>query len=1457
MWDSLWSFATTPVAGAARWLTGGNGGRRSWVTGDRAHIDVREVHHTGAEDVARRIEKYLAQLPGVDWAEVNAALGQVVVGHDSALVSIADLVSTVSEAEQASDADAGQHITAGDALPTNPAQVLTQAVAVGANLAGIGYAAAAPLLRLPRLPAVVPAVVALIDSTPWPREALRSRVGRQAAELVFAVGGAAGNTLAQRPFTLFMDACYRFCLLREAQAAKQRMAAWGAELGASPGSHRSEPVDTGQRPTPLPRGPIERVSDTIAALGLVATVGMYVTGSDARADGFLTAGVPRASHLGREAFAAQLGYELSRRGVTLLDIAATRRMDRIDAAVVDTALLLTGTWTVADVVAVGPDTDVAVLGERAYDLIDPVDPTAPRTRGAWAVAPVAGPAAVPKAHRALVADSHPPGGVLLALARDGRTVAFVAVVPELDPQAAELVAAAADVGLVVLAGPDQSASEQLATRLTACGGAVERVLPGGAELAATVRRLQGEGHGVTVVSADGRAGLAAADVGIGIARGGQPPWGAHVVCGQELGDAAVLLRAMPEARKVSGRCARLAVAGATGAGLLTAWGPVRGSERRAAVPVATSVVFALGTALWSATRAGRRPTPPAQAQAPWHLMPVAAVLRRLDSSHDGLTDADAASREAARAQRTDDAPAGLLHAAVAELANPLTPVLAAGAAVSASVGAVTDAFLIGSVMGVNALIGGAQQVGAERALRRLLDSSAPLVRLRRDARQTAVPGTELVSGDVVELVAGDSVPADCRLLDTVDLEVDESSLTGESQLVTKVAEATGAAAVADRSCMVYRGTVVAAGRGTAVVVATGDNTELGRSAAVGAGTAPRTGGVAARLRLLAKATIPLALAGGVALLGTDLLRGRRAGQALGRAVSLAVAAVPEGLPFVAMAAETAAARRLSRRGALVRNAQTIEALGRADVLCFDKTGTLTEGRISLRVVTDGTTSRGIDDELSERERRVLCAALRASPQPRDGESFPHPTDRAVVAGAEGVGATPDEDEAGWRRVDELPFEPSRGYHAVLGRSTAGPLLSVKGAPEVVLAACSHWRVDDGPTPLDAAARQRLVDGADQLARGGYRVLAVAERPASGRRDLDESRIQGLHLVGLLGLADPVRPTAAAAVAELRRAGVAVVMATGDHPSTAEAIAVELGALNGGRVMTGPELDALGDDQLAAAIGDVTVFARVTPVQKARIVQAWQAGGRVVAVTGDGANDAQAIRLADVGIALGEGAVPAAREAADLVVTDDRIETIVDAIVEGRGMWVSVRDALAILLGGNLGEIGFSVGTGLVGGAETLNARQFLLINLLTDALPAMAVAMRPPPRGAARDLLAEGPEASLGSALTRDIGVRGVVTAGGALAAWFLGRATGTASHANTVALVALVSTQLGQTMAMRGRTPLVVGCGVASMTALAAIVQTPGISHFFGCRPLWPHGWAIALGTAGAATGVAAVLQR
>jgi cation-transporting ATPase I len=655
--------------------------------------------------------------------------------------------------------------------------------------------------------------------------------------------------------------------------------------------------------------------------------------------------------------------------------------------------------------------------------------------------------------------------------------------------------------------------------------------------------------------------------------------------------------------------------------------------------------------------------------------------------------------------------------------------------------------------------------------------------------------------------------------------------------------------------MLYDGSAIAAGRAVALVVAIGRDTEAGRAAASAA--EPPRSGVENRLTALTRLTVPVTVAGGAIVAGLGFLYRRPARDAVGAGVALMVAAVPEGLPTLATITQVAAARRLASRNALVRNPRALEALGRVDQVCFDKTGTLTQGNISLACVSDGVNDERVD-VLSAAGRRVLAGALRATPI-IDDDVLAHATDWAIAFGAAALSVREIESGRAWRRLEEIPFESRRGYHAVLGSDGNGDSrVAMKGAPEVVMPLADTWRLGNETLPLDANARRELDDHVEQLGRRGLRVLAVAEAPAHGQRGLgDGTSIGRLHLLGFVGLADLVRPSAAAAVQDLAAAGVRVAMITGDHPSTAEAIASELGLLNNGRILTGADLDQLTDDELQSLVPEVAVFARVAPLHKVRIVQAYQRAGRTVAMTGDGANDAAAIRLADAGIALGGRGTAAARATADVVVVDDRIETIVDAIAEGRAMWDSVRDAIAILVGGNLGELGFVLSGAALTGRSPLNPRQLLLVNLLTDMAPALAIALREPPDRTVESLLRAGPDASLGSALGRQIAIRAAATATGATTAWVVGRLTGTPTRARTIGLAALVGTQLGQTVVVGGRSPIVLGASVLSAGALIVVIQTPGLSQFFGCRPLGPVGWLTAVTASASVTAASIVIPR
>lgn len=1424
--------AATPVLESARSVISAPGRRRTYSSATHTHLEARGIHLAGSEKATTALEERLTALAGVDSAEINSVLGRVVVAHDPEAAGYAELVRVIGEIEREYGLDTWSAASAQH--PGNAAPIVREVGALCLSVAGLGVSAATVLLPVRGFPPVVSTLVSLTDNVPWFRSTVDRQLGRPLSDALLATGGAVSQSLAHSTLDLVTGSCQRFCTSREVIARQQAWQRWEQSAADTPGAHRAQPLETSERPVRLPDGRLEwvkNVSGAAALGGYAAAFGL--TASPQRALATMSAGVPRAASAGRESFAAQLGTTLSTRGALVFDPDTLRRLDRVDTVVLDSAILLTGRHRVEDVVALH-EPDTGEFFGRATALVDPVDPAARQSEGGWSTLPVSEvPGLPPQILQAAQLEANA-ATTILVLCHGERPVALVRAVAELDPLAEAIVDAARTSGTVLVAGADTALDSRLD---------VDRLVAGGQHFAKSVRQLQWDGRVVAVVSTRARSALACSDVGIGIPdQHGRIPWGAQIVC-RDREEAYILLSSVDFARSVSKNSAILSAAG-SGLGLLFGWlGPAWGAPGRASLPVQSAALFALGMGTWSGMQAGARKPPAPKERTPWHALSPQTVLSMLATTTDGLTDTDVQRRQ--RPPESGGGEFGVLGATLQGLTGPITPVLGGGAIVSAGLGSVIDALLIMGVMVGSALVDGLHQVGTQRELSRLLDAGQLPVRVRRDGTNNTVPADQLVLGDIVELHAGDGVPADCRLIEGNGVEADESNMTGESNLVTKSEQATTATEIADRTSMLYQGTAVATGVALAVVVATGTSTEIGRTTRENGSAKAAPSGVEQRLTTLTKQLLPLSGGAGVAVFLVDMLRGNPLAGAVSRAVGLAVAAVPEGLPFVATVAELAAARRLSRQGVLVRSPSTIEALGRVDALCFDKTGTLTQGKISLRLVSDGT-REAAPEQLDAWQRWIMETAVRASPHDDGEKPLAHPTDRAVLDGAKLAGITEHPEKS--TLLGELLFEPSRGYHAALWDTAEGRRISVKGAPEVVLDACTGWRGPDGSSPFDGFTRVRVQEEVERLALDGYRVLAVAERTDSAE-ELTESDVDSLDFLGLLALADPVHPTAAEAVQRMQRAGVDLMMITGDHPSTAEAIAVELDLMDGRRVVTGAELDAMDDDELTADLPKIAVFARASPSQKARIVRCLREADRVVAMTGDGANDVPAIRLAHVGIALGSHATSAARETADLVIADDRIETITAAIVEGRGMWASVHDSLSILLGGNLGEIAYAVGMGIFGGSGALNARQLLVVNLFTDVLPALAIAVRPPPDATAETLLAEGPEASLGAALTRDVYVRATATAGGAVLSWLITRPLSTVGQARTAGLVALVCTQLGQTVAMRGRTPAVLAASAGSVAALAVVVQVPGLSHFFGSEPLLPHQWALALGSAAAAT--------
>jgi magnesium-transporting ATPase (P-type) len=563
--------------------------------------------------------------------------------------------------------------------------------------------------------------------------------------------------------------------------------------------------------------------------------------------------------------------------------------------------------------------------------------------------------------------------------------------------------------------------------------------------------------------------------------------------------------------------------------------------------------------------------------------------------------------------------------------------------------------------------------------------------------------------------------------------------------------------------------------------------------------------------------------------------------------------VPEGLPLLAGMAEAAVARRLAGRRAFVRRLAAVEALGRVDVACADKTGTMTEGRLELTVVAtcdrDARFGSARGEDLPADLSAVLRAAALASPHPDAADAGTHPTDMAVVRAAEaaGLGA-----EVRAVRTAEAPFDPVQSFHAAV----VGNQLYAKGAVEALLSRCAQVRRGSTDQTLDEEGRDGLQARAEDLSGRGLRVLMVAE----GVADTPVDDPQGLVALGFVGISDPLRADVPLAVQRCQDAGVRVIMLTGDHPATAHAIAREAGLLAGGDgMLTGADIAELDDGELDRRLERATVVARVTPLDKLRIVESLQRRGHTVAMTGDGVNDAPALRLADVGVAMGRGGTEVARQAADVVLADDAFATLVEALVEGRGFWRNIRRALGLLLGGNLGEFGLVVGASALGLVSPLTVRQILAVNVVTDVLPSLAVALQQPEHRNLAGLAREG-AAALGATLRQDVVRRGGATAAPALAAYMVALRSGGLPEARAVAFASIVATQLSQTLDLGrvegGLSRPVLGAVAGSAGALVAALTVPPLRTFLGLATPTPVGWTLIAAGAVAAVGISRVFS-
>jgi Ca2+-transporting ATPase len=653
-----------------------------------------------------------------------------------------------------------------------------------------------------------------------------------------------------------------------------------------------------------------------------------------------------------------------------------------------------------------------------------------------------------------------------------------------------------------------------------------------------------------------------------------------------------------------------------------------------------------------------------------------------------------------------------------------------------------DGVAILSIVLLNGFIGFKQEYSAERAMEALRGLTAPRARVRRDGASKVVPAREVVVGDLILLEPGDVVPADARLVEAHSLELVESALTGESEPVAKdtapIAGPTSAViAIGERTNMVHLGTAVAAGTAVGVVVATGAATETGRIATLLQQVAaddvtPLEG----KLRRVGRMLVNVALLLVALVFAIGLLRGLPTLELLLATVGLAVAAIPEGLPTVVTIALAIGIQRMARRGALVRRMHAVETLGQASVVCCDKTGTLTEGSMSVERYHTASGSFAVGREPShESEHRDLLQALAGCNdaeirERRDGgfDTIGDPTETALLVAAARDHVTRAAIEAEHPRLAELPFDSSRKRMTVIRRAGPRVIAFVKGAPDGLVERCSRIAHHGGERAMDDSDRAAIGAAQRAFSLEALRVLAAARRgfeaPPDPHAPPDEVE-RDLVFLGLVAMRDPPRKSARTAVAAAQAAGIRVAMITGDHPATAEVIAHDLGiAREGDLVVTGQQIEQATDLELDADTERVAVYARVTPEHKLRIVRSWQRLGAVVAMTGDGVNDAPAIRGADIGIAMGRSGTEVAKEAADIVLTDDDFATIVAAVEEGRGIYDNIKKTLHFLLAGNCGELIFMTASVAAGLPLPLAPVHLLWINLVTDGLPTCCAARR-------------------------------------------------------------------------------------------------------------------------------------
>ena len=789
---------------------------------------------------------------------------------------------------------------------------------------------------------------------------------------------------------------------------------------------------------------------------------------------------------------------------------------------------------------------------------------------------------------------------------------------------------------------------------------------------------------------------------------------------------------------------------------------------------------------------------------------VPQTLEQVKATANGLTAQEAARRleEHGPNQLAEGKKKSPLVVFLEQFKDLLVFILAVAAVISMVSGNVESTLVIFAVLIMNAVLGTVQYLKAEKSLESLKAMSAPVAKVLRDGVRQEVAGPKVVPGDIVYLEAGDLVVADGRLLKCYSLKVNESSLTGESEAVEKTAEAlpAGKTALGDQKNMVFSGSLVTYGRAVMVVTGTGMNTELGHIAELMNQTQQRktplqkslddfSGKLAAAILAICAVVFCLSMfRSGMGLLDSLLF-----------AVALAVAAIPEALSSIVTIVLAMGTQKMARQNAIIKELKAVESLGSVQVICSDKTGTLTQNKMTVQQIwADGKLVQAQDADMSDPAQELLMKigllASDATVDAASGASVGDPTEIALVNWGGMHQTDANSVRSQFPRLGELAFDSDRKLMSTLHRVNGKPMLLTKGAMDVLLARSNRLLTAKGVVPLTDEMRTAITRANEEFSENGLRVLAFACRELDAERELTLEDENDFTFVGLVSMIDPPREESKQAVADAKRGGIRTVMITGDHKVTATAIAKQIGIFEEGDIaLEGVEMDAMTDDELDEKLPHISVYARVSPEHKIRIVSAWQRRGCIAAMTGDGVNDAPALKKADVGVAMGITGTEVSKDAAAMILADDNFATIVKAVVNGRGVYTNIKNAIQFLLSGNMAGILAVLYASLMALPVPFQPVHLLFINLLTDSLPAIALGMEPARKGLL-DQKPRDPKASiLDKPLMFKILWQGALIAVASMTAFYLGLSAGGAAMASTMAFATLTLARLFHGFNCRG----------------------------------------------------------